>query len=81
MTGLRGPGSVLESVRGSDSTDVGAAATWQAVEHRRNTALPLMRSPWHGDARERASIADGLTLEELRETRTAAVLHEMEPHM
>jgi replicative DNA helicase len=69
---------VLESVRKSDFTDARAAATWQAVEHLTGRAAPIdeITVAWQV-LRARSRTGDGLTVQELRETRDAALFHEM----
>lgn len=69
---------VLESVRKSDFTDARAAATWQAVEHLTERAEPIdeITVAWQV-LRARSLTGDGLTVQELRETRGSALFHEM----
>jgi len=69
---------VLESVRRSDFTDTRAAATWQAVEHLTERAEPIdeITVAWQV-LRARSRTGDGLTVQELRETRGSALFHEM----
>jgi replicative DNA helicase len=69
---------VLESVRKSDFTDARAAATWQALEHLTERAAPIdeITVAWQV-LRARSRTGDGLTVQELRETRDAALFHEM----
>ena len=69
---------VLESVRKSDFTDARAAATWQAVEHLTERAEPIdeITVAWQV-LRARSRTGDGLTVQELRETRGSALFHEM----
>jgi len=68
---------VLERVRRSDFTDARAAATWQAVEHLAERVAPIdeITVAWQG-LRARSRTGDGLTVQELRETRDAALFHE-----
>jgi replicative DNA helicase len=68
---------VLESVRKSDFTDARAAATWQAVEHLTERAAPIdaITVAWQC-LRARSRTGDGLTVQELRETRGSALFHE-----
>ena len=69
---------VLEAVRASDFTEPRATATWQAVEHLADLAAPIdeITVAWQTERARRRS-GDGLTLQELRETRSAALFHEM----
>jgi len=69
---------VLESVRKSDFTDARAAATWQAVEHLTERAAPIdeITVAWQA-LLARSRTGDGLTVQELRDTRNAALFHEM----
>ena len=69
---------VLQSVRKSDFTDARAAATWQAVEHLTERAAPIdeITVAWRV-LRARSRTGDGLTVQELREARDAALFHEM----
>jgi replicative DNA helicase len=69
---------VLESVRKSDFTDARAAAAWQAVEHLTERAEPIdeITVAWQV-LRARSRTGDGLTVQELRETRGSALFHEM----
>ena len=68
---------VLGTVRGYDFTDARAAATWQAVEHLAEHDAPIdeITVAWQS-LRGRSRTGDGLTLQELRETRDAALFHE-----
>lgn len=69
---------VLGTVRSYDFTDKRTAATWQAVEHLADHDLPIdeITVAWQALlARNRTG--DGLTVQELRETRSAALFHEM----
>ena len=65
-------------MRAIDFTDERAGATWQAVEHLAGCNIPIdeITVAWQC-ARARDKTGDGLTVEELRETRNAAVLHKM----
>ena len=69
---------VLENVRRSDFTDARAAATWQAVEHLAEHDAPIdeITVAWQA-MRASSQSGDGLTVQELRETRTAALFHEV----
>lgn len=69
---------VLENVRRSDFTDARASATWQAVEYlaEHDTPIDEITVAWQ-TWRARSRSGDGLTVPELRETRGAALLHEM----
>lgn len=68
---------VLGTVRGYEFTDARAAATWQAVEHLAEHDAPIdeITVAWQS-MRARSRTGDGLTLQELRETRDAALFHE-----
>ena len=68
---------VLGTVRSYDFTDARAAATWQAVEHLAEHDAPIdeITVAWQS-LRVRSRTGDGLTLQELRETRDAALFHE-----
>ena len=75
-TGARS--QLLETLRSYDFTDARAAATWQAVEHLAEHDAPIdeITVAWQALlARSRAG--DGLTVQELRETRSAALFHQM----
>jgi hypothetical protein len=65
-------------VRKSDFTDARAAATWQAVEHLTERAAPIdeITVAWQA-LLARSRTGDGLTVQELRDTRNAALFHEM----
>ncbi|MHB8187649.1 MAG: DnaB-like helicase N-terminal domain-containing protein [Dermatophilaceae bacterium] len=69
---------VMDNVRRSDFTDSRAAATWQAVEHLAEHDAPIdeITVAWQC-LRARSRTGDGLTVQELRETRDAALFHEM----
>ena len=68
---------VLGTVRSYDFTDARAAATWEAVEHLAEHDAPIdeITVTWQS-LRVRSRTGDGLTLQELRETRDAALFHE-----
>ena len=69
---------VLQNMRASDFTDTRAAATWQAVEHLAELDAPFdeIVVAWQTE-RERNRSGDGFTVQELRETRDAALFHEV----
>ncbi len=69
---------VLKIVRRSDFTDARAIATWQAVEYlaEHDTPIDEITVAWQ-IARAHGQSGDGLTVPELRETRDAALFHEV----
>jgi len=75
-TGARS--QVLGTIRSHDFTDARAAATWQAVEHLSEHDAPIdeITVAWQG-WRVRGRTGNGLTVQELRETRSSALFHEM----
>jgi len=74
-TGARS--QALGTVRSYDFTDPRAAATWLAVEHLAEHHEPIdeITVAWQG-LRVRSRTGDGLSVQELRETRSAALFHE-----
>ena len=75
-TGARS--QVLGTIRSYDFTDARAAATWRAVEHLAEHDEPIdeITVAWQC-LRVRSRTGDGLTVQALRETRDAALFHEM----
>jgi len=69
---------VLGAVRAWDFTDPRAAATWRALEYVAEHDGPIdeITVAWQTERARRRS-GDGLTLQELRETRDTALFHEM----
>lgn len=68
---------VLDNVHHSDFTNPRTAATWQALQHLADHHTPIdqITVAWQ-TLRERNRTGDGLTLQELRQTRDAALLHQ-----
>jgi len=74
-TGARS--KLLAAIRSYDFTDSRAAATWQAIEHlaQHNGPIDEITVAWQA-IRERSRTGDGLSLQDLRQTRDAALFHE-----
>jgi hypothetical protein len=69
---------VLQNVGRSDFLDARAAATWQAIEHLAEHEAPIdeITVAWQ-TGRAHSRTGDGLTVRELRNTRDAALFHEV----
>lgn len=68
---------VLRATRADDFTDLRARATWRAVEHlgEHGAVIDEVTVAWQG-LTTRHRFGDVLTIQELRETRAAALFHE-----
>ena len=69
---------VLQNVGRSDFLDARAAATWQAIEHLAEHEAPIDEiTVARQTGRAHSRTGDGLTVRELRNTRDAALFHEV----